>query len=107
MLKLNLTSAGKRCRVELNGQDISGFLRAVRVSADVSEVTRATLEYQGAVVVEGDAGQIEFQQAEHCVRCDECRKVVAGEEQPVKVIDVTTVDADAKEYAAVTDATVI
>jgi hypothetical protein len=52
-------------------------------------------------VIEGVAGELRFEQAQHFVTCDECNKVVAGEEQPVKIIDASKFGTQAKEYAPV------
>jgi hypothetical protein len=101
MLKLTLAPVGHRSRIELNGEDISRFFRSVVVRASVDGQTQANLEYLGTVVIEGVAGELRFEQAQHFVTCDECNKVVAGEEQPVKIIDASKFGTQAKEYAPV------
>lgn len=53
VIRLGPTS-GKDCSVQLNGQEISGCLKAIEFKAGVGELTEATLHYFGAVEVEMD-----------------------------------------------------
>jgi hypothetical protein len=101
MLKLTLTHAGKSCMVELDGVDISRYIRSIVVRADVNDPTAATLEYTGAVIVEGEAGTITLQQHEHFVTCDECGRLLGGEKQDVKIIDTSKFAQTHRSYAAV------
>lgn len=55
--KITLGVAGRACRVELDGQDISGMLRAVTVHADVMRRTVVSLDcLPQSVEITGDAG---------------------------------------------------
>ncbi len=82
MLRLTLTPVGIKSQVELDGHDISRYLTAVTVSADVHGVTKAELSYRGAVVVEGEAGTIVLREAPLHVTCDKCGGTVRGNPDP-------------------------
>lgn len=53
-LALDLNMAG-RGTVELDGRDVSEYLRSVDIHAGIHEATTASLEYLGGVVTELDA----------------------------------------------------
>ncbi len=72
-------------RVWLNGIEISEHLVSLTVRAVVGDITSATLQYSGAVTIQGEAGSIELRQAPHYVECRECGKAIHG----VKVDDIT------------------
>ena len=78
MLRLDLGPHSRSTRVQLDGQDISRFVRRITLRCDVGEITTATIEYIGAVTVEGDAGRVTLTQGEHLVTCDTCRAVERG-----------------------------
>ena len=58
------------------------------------------LEYTGAVVVIGDAQKIEFQQAEHLIVCEDCRRVKAGERAKIAEIDYAALGEPVEPLAA-------
>lgn len=100
MLKVTLHRSAVRCTVELDGVDISRHLVGLEVRADVGELTVATLTYSGAIVIDGDEGQLRLEQASHFVQCTDCRKVLAGEPR-VAVIRMTALRDGTDGHAGV------
>jgi len=78
MLKLTLPLSGRLATVELDGVDVSRFFHAVAVETNVGGLTKAVLQYRGAVVVELPDGRIELQQAPLYVTCDACHATLSG-----------------------------
>lgn len=81
LLKLELKPSASHSRVELDGKDISGFIRRieVRCAAGYGEVSTAVLEYIGAITVEGEPGRTTLTQGEHLTTCDTCKAVLRGQ----------------------------
>jgi hypothetical protein len=103
MLKLTLKPIGASSRVELNGVDISKYLSAVTVTADAGGITKATLSYTGAVVIEGDPGVLEFVQEPRFVQCADCQKTVQGEPHDVQIVEHSNIGAASREYSPVAE----
>lgn len=85
---------GKTCVVRLNGVDISRYLRGVTVNIGVDDLSTATLEYIGAVVVKGDMGRFELQQAPVYVECESCKATVKGQKHQAEIIETTPLATD-------------
>lgn len=60
MLLITLEKNGRDCRVDLDGQDISGRLCRIEISADVHETTLVRLTLRDDVTIAGEAGRLEF-----------------------------------------------
>ena len=55
-LDISLAPISRDCRVQMNGVDISHFLRAITVEAKIGDITRVTLDIIPSVVeLHGDA----------------------------------------------------
>lgn len=100
-LRIEMGMHGKSTRVFLGGVDISNRLYAVTVKASVEGLTRATLEYIGAAVIEGETGEIALEQHPVYVECPTCAQAVQGTKREVKVIDRTGMNEDFRQREVV------
>jgi hypothetical protein len=102
MLRIVLGTTGFNSRVELDGVDISKFIRAVMVSADATAgAPKVMLEYLGAAVVEMADGAVELHKADLLVTCGECRKVLKGQPADVTVVETSGYAQSSKTYEPV------
>ena len=88
-LRIELGMHGKNSRVWIDDVEISNYLCNVKVEADVNNITRATLEYIGAVVIEGEVGEVALQQHPIFVECKTCHTTIQGQRKEVVIVDRT------------------